>query len=270
MKPYVLIWGGGDLASGVALRLFKTGMRLLIVEVNQPTAVRRSVSFAQAVFDGQTVVEGVTGQLIHNFSQTNDCRLAGKIPILVDPELKKVEKYRPLVLIDARMRKKPAVIPLSIAEMVIGLGPGFEAGENCHAAIETNRGHFLGRVYWQGSPEANTGIPGKVGDYSIERVLRAPSDGIIEAFVAIGEQVHQDDLLITIGDYEIRAPFNGVLRGLIQPGLHVKEGMKVGDVDPRPENYRCWTVSDKALAIGGGVLEAILTKPKICSKLWAD
>jgi xanthine dehydrogenase accessory factor len=155
-----------------------------------------------------------------------------------------------------------------MAEMVVGLGPGFVVGENCHAAVETNRGHFLGRVYWEGSPEADTGIPGKVESYTKERVLHAPAEGEVIAHAKIGDAVKKGDAILTIDGVRVPAPFDGVVRGLIQEGIRVRKGMKVGDVDPRPETFRCWTVSEKSLAIGGGVLEAILTKESIRSKIW--
>jgi xanthine dehydrogenase accessory factor len=268
MIPFVLTWGGGDLASGVAIRLHRVGIRVLIVETPQPMVVRRTVAFAQAVFTGETIIEGVRGQLIQSSNQIQDTWAAGDIPVLVDPELNLMSGHPPLVLVDARMKKVKVDIPLGTADLVIGLGPGFIAGENCHAAVETNRGHFLGRVYWEGSTQDDTGVPGKVGDFAAERVLHTPVDGQVQAFVDIGDWVEQSDLVMTVGDHHIRAPFPGLVRGLIYPGLFVTAGTKVGDIDPRPETFRCWTISEKSLAIGGGVLEAILTVPGIRNKLW--
>lgn len=268
MIPYVLIWGGGDLASGVALRLHRVGIRVLVIETSQPMAVRRSVAFAQAVYDGQIAIEGVRGQLIKITDDMHSCWMVGKVPVLIDPDLMLLSEYPPVVIVDARMRKVQESGSLEIAELVVGLGPGFIVGKNCHAAVETNRGHFLGRVYWKRGPEADTGIPGKVGDYAQERVLHSPIEGHVETFVEIGDSVNQGDLILKVAEHETRAPFSGLVRGLIHTGLYVDLGTKVGDIDPRPEAFRCWTVSDKSLAIGGGVLEAILTQPSICSKLW--
>jgi len=268
MSNYALIWGGGDLASGASLRLFRIGIRVLVVETTQPLAVRRSVSFAQAVYDGETQIEGVTGKLIGEPSEMSACWNEGIIPVIVDPELDLMENYRPLVLIDARMRKRYVDLPLDLAEMVVGLGPGFIVGQNCHAAVETNRGHFLGRVYWEGSPEADTGVPGKVQAYTKERVLHAPTAGEVVTHVKIGDTVKAGDPLLSVEGERVSAPFDGVVRGLIHAGIIARKGMKVGDVDPRPETFRCWYVSEKSLAIGGGVLEAILTQEKIRSKLW--
>jgi xanthine dehydrogenase accessory factor len=268
MIPFVLVWGGGDLASGVAIRLHRVGIRVLIVETAQPMAVRRTVSFAQAVYDGEITIEDVRGQLIHSPDEMQTCWDSRDIPVLVDPELKLLDGHYLLVLVDSRMRKVRAAFTLGMAELVIGLGPGFTGGENCHAAVETNRGHFLGRVHWEGSTQDDTGVPGKVGDYAEERVLHTLVDGQVKAFVDIGDWVEQDDLIMTVGDHQIRAPFTGLVRGLIHPGLLVTPGAKVGDIDPRPDPFRCWTISEKSLAIGGGVLEAILTRPDIRNKLW--
>lgn len=268
MIPFVLAWGGGDLASGVAIRLHRVGMRVLIVETPQPLAVRRTVAFAQAVYDGEITIENIRGKLIDSPDQMQNCWTAGDMPVLVDPELNLMNGYSPLVLVDARMKKVKVGTTFRDAELVIGLGPGFTAGENCHAAVETNRGHFLGRVYWDGNTQDDTGIPGKVGDYAAERVLHATVDGQVKTFVTIGDWVEQGDLILTVGDHRIRAPFSGLVRGLIHPGLYVSAGTKVGDIDSRPETFRCWTISEKSLAVGGGVLEAILTRPAIRNKLW--
>ncbi len=268
MTPFILIWGGGDLATGVALRLYRSGIRVLVVETNLPLSVRRSVSFAQAVYDGETQIEGVKGKLIAEPSEMSTYWKKGIIPVIVDPALYLLEEYQPLVIVDARMRKRYVDLPLDMAEMVVGLGPGFVVGENCHAAVETNRGHFLGRVYWEGSPEADTGIPGKVESYTKERVLRAPAEGDVIAHAKIGDAVKKGDAILSIDGVRVPAPFDGVVRGLIQESIRVRKGMKVGDVDPRLETFRCWTVSEKSLAIGGGVLEAILTKESIRSKIW--
>jgi xanthine dehydrogenase accessory factor len=268
MKAFVLIRGGGDLASGVAIRLHRVGIRILIVEAAQPMAVRLSVAFARAVYDGEITIEDVRGQLVSSLEAVRACWGEGVVPVLVDPDLDIVSHIEPMVIVDARMQKIHQHLSLELARLVVGLGPGFVAGENCHAAIETNRGHFLGRVYWHGAPEADTGIPGKVGEYAQVRVLHSPCEGQVENFVEIGNLVDVGDLVLKVADHEIRAPFAGIVRGLIQTGLQAVEGTKLGDIDPRPEAFRCWTVSEKSLAIGGGVLEAILTKPEIRGLLW--
>lgn len=266
--PYVLLWGGGDLASGVAIRLHHVGIKILVVEKDQPLVVRRTVAFANAVFTGQMQVEDVTGVLIHSPEKMQDVWEQDQVPVIVDPELTLLPEYRPLALVDARMRKKVVQNDLHTAEMVIGLGPGFVVGENCHAAVETNRGHYLGRVYWEGSPEPDTGVPGKVLAYTRERVLHAPASGTLQTLKKIGDPVTKGEPVLEVAGEAVFAPFDGLLRGLIHDGLQVREGMKVGDVDPRPETFRCWTVSEKSLAVGGGVLEAILSRDGLREHLW--
>lgn len=268
MSAFVLMWGGGDLASGVALRLYRAKIRVLVVEIGQPLAVRRTVSFAQTVYDGKTTIEGVTGELIDEPQKMEAVWEKDRVPVIIDPELDLIEKFKPSVLVDARMRKKFVSLSLDMADLVIGLGPGFTAGKNCHAAIETNRGHFLGRVIWEGSPEADTGVPGTVQAYSKERVLHAPADGAVETKVDICDTVDKGDPVLSIDGQDVRSPFPGVVRGLIHNDVQVRKGMKVGDVDPRLEDFRCWYVSEKSLAIGGGVLEAIVTLDYIRSELW--
>lgn len=268
MSSFVLIWGGGDLASGVALRLQRVGLRILVVETAKPMAVRRSVSFAQAVYDGEVTIEDVHAKLIAAPEAAMTCWSAGQVPVLVDPELALSLQLKPLVIVDARMRKAIEAMSLSLADLVVGLGPGCIVGKNCHCAVETNRGHFLGRVYWEGAPEEDTGVPGVVAGYAGERVLYSPCAGQVESFVEIGALVSASDLVMRVAGQEIRAPFAGIVRGLIQPGVWVEAETKIGDIDPRPEDFRCWSVSEKSLAIGGGVLEAILTKPEIRCLLW--
>lgn len=268
MMPYVLIWGGGDLATGVALRLHHVGIRVLIVEKDQPLAVRRSVAFAEAVYAGNVQIEDVSGELILSPEGSLASWQNGRIPVIIDPELSLCEDFPPLALVDARMRKRREELVMTSIPLLIGLGPGFTVGDNCDAAVETNRGHFLGRVYWSGSPEVDTGVPGKVAAYASERVLHAPTEGVVEAFVEIGDLVQSGQPILSVAGENVVSPFAGVVRGLIHSGVKVRKNMKVGDIDPRPEVFRCWTVSEKALAIGGGVLEALLTRPEVRGQLW--
>lgn len=260
----ILIRGGGDLATGVALRLHRAGLQVFISELPQPLAVRRTVSFAEAVYEGQVTVEGVTGKLIEQTLSQKEKQIsatleAGEIPIIVDPEASILTTLEIPIVIDARMIKLPPdPLPVDVA-LHIGLGPGFHAGRNCHAFIETRRSHTLGRVYWEGSPQPDSGQP--EGDQL--RVLRAPTDGIISGQVKIGDHVEAGQVVAEIAGEQLKAPFPGVVRGLLHSDLHVKKKLKVGDVDPRDDPSLCGLVSDKALAIGGGVLEAILTKPEI-------
>jgi xanthine dehydrogenase accessory factor len=268
----VLIRGGGDLASGVALRLHRVGMQVVISELPQPLAVRRKVSFAEAIYTGVTEVEGVTAQKVEDPADSSSVwqiLSQGHIPVIVDPEVKACAWLQPPVVVDGRMQKRAQESMPNTMKLFIGLGPGFVAGENCHVVIETNRGHMLGRVIREGSPEADTGIPDRVGDKLEERVLRAPVDGILHVHVEIGDHLQDGDLVAEIEGQSIRAPFRGVLRGLLYPGVKVRAGVKIGDVDPRDVVRYCMMVSDKSLAIGGGVLEAILSLPEL-RKLYLD
>jgi len=269
-QSIVILRGGGDLASGVALRLYRVGIRAVITELAQPLAVRRLVAFSEAVYQAKIQIEGVTAR---NVSRPEDILRVisnGEIPVIVDPEcnLLDTNEFEVVALVDARMTKKPPELGMDAAPLVIGLGPGFTASENCHVVIETNRGHFLGRVIWEGSPEPNTGVPGKVGGVQADRVLRAPTDGILRLHMDIGKRVFTGDLIANVSGKGILAPFDGILRGLLRDGMVVKKGMKVGDLDPRNKPSYATTVSEKSLAIGGGVLEALLTRPEIRSKLW--
>jgi xanthine dehydrogenase accessory factor len=271
MPAIVFIRGGGDLASGVALRLFRAGLRVLISELPQPLAVRRTVSFAEAVYARQVTVEGVTAKLVIREQVQNELD-AGEIPVIIDPDAD-ILKLLPIpVVIDGRLTKQnPAPLPVDVP-LHIGLGPGFYAGRNCHAVIETRRSHTLGRVYWNGKTQPDSGHP--EGDP--HRVLRAPAEGQLIGHAQIGDHLERGDLIAEIKSpiedrkSRIVSPFKGVLRGLVHPGLHVTAGLKIGDIDARDERETCFLVSDKALAIGGGVLEAILSSPEIRSKVYGS
>ena len=263
MSALILIRGGGDLASGVALRLYRAGLKVLISELPQPLAVRRTVSFGEAVYAGQVAVEGVTARLVKR-GQVTAALDAGEIPVLVDPQASILTELDFSVVIDGRLTKHPPE-PLPVpVPLHIGLGPGFHAGRNCQAVIETRRSHTLGRVYWEGTAQSDSGQP--EGDP--RRVLRAPAEGVLTSQVQIGEHVEAGQVVAEVAGTPIVAAFPGVLRGLIHPGLHVTKGLKVGDVDLRDDPSMCHLVSDKALAIGGGVLEALLARPEIRSSLW--
>jgi xanthine dehydrogenase accessory factor len=263
----VMIRGGGDLASGIAIRLQRCGIRVIIAELPEPLVVRRMVSFAEAVHLGENKVENVVGHLISDLSEVDKVWDRGRIPVLVDPELESLSNLKPNVVVDARMRKKPPETGLDLAPLVIGLGPGFTAGVNCHAVIETNRGHNMGCVYWEGSPEEDTGIPGSVQGYEAERVLRAAGQGPLETMVEIGDLVQKGQVLARSGGREVKAPFDGAVRGLLRNGTFLKQGMKIGDVDPRSDPAFAWIVSDKSRCLGGAVLEAILSREELRSKL---
>ena len=265
----ILIQGGGDLASGIAYRLLQCGFCIAITEIQAPLAVRRKVSFAQAIYDGRVTIEDVVGQRIedyHSIGEIEETISKGRIPVIIDSDGKAIDVLEPIILIDARMSKRHRdTFPSS--RLVIGLGPGFVAGENCHVAIETNRGHMLGRVIRSGSPEQDTGIPDRVLQYQDERVLRAPAEGMLVLFSDIGEHLEPNQLVAEIGGEPILAPFSGVLRGIVHPKVVIRKGMKIGDIDPRNNPIYCHLISDKALAIGGGVLEAILSHTDIRTDL---
>ena len=264
----VLIRGGGDLASGVAIRLHRSGIEVVITELPQPLVVRRKVAFGEAVWEGQTQVEDIGAVLIESPHEIKETIRNGQIPVMIDPDLEHLNEIRPDVVVDARMLKEQLDDQKGLATLVVGLGPGFVAGENCHAVIETNRGHFLGRVIWAGPAQDNTGIPGNINGFSEDRVLRAPETGKLVSGAKICDEVKSGTVIALVGSQAVLAPHDGILRGLIRPGTHVTKGMKIGDVDLRHDPTYCTVVSEKSLAIGGGVLEAILACPDLRSGLW--
>ncbi len=263
----ILIKGAGDLASGVAYRLHRAGFPLVMTELPEPLVVRRAAAFAEAVYSAQTNVEGLVARKAANVAEALALARQGMIPVLVDPTTTCLGALAPLVLVDAIMAKRNTGTRITDAPLVVALGPGFVAGVDCHAVIETNRGHWLGRVYWNGSAEPDTGIAAPVVGYTAERVLRAPCDGPIETFCQIGDAVRQGQFVAAVAGQGVAAPFDGVVRGLIHPGLMVRAGLKIGDVDPRAQREHCFTISDKSLAVGGGVLEAVLASPAVRARL---
>ena len=257
MDKKIWIRGAGDLATGIALRLYRSGFDIIMSDIAVPTTVRRTVAFSPAVYTGETQVEGITGKLCENISMIDTVIESGCIPVIVDPSGEK--EYKPDIIVDAIIAKTNIGTKITDADIVIGVGPGFEAGVDCHAVVETKRGHNLGRVIWSGSAYPNTGVPGNIGGYTVERIIRATADGVFSAKVNIGDFVKAGDLLAYCDETPVYANIDGIVRGLLQDGVKVKKGMKSGDVDPRAEKEYCFSVSDKASAIGGGVLEAILT-----------
>lgn len=258
MNILVLVKGAGDIATGVAHRLFRCGMRVVMTEINQPTVVRRSVSFAEAVYEKSHTVEGLTARLAASHLEIDDVLNRGEIPVLVDPGAQEALRLKPAVVVDAIMAKRNTGTQISDAPLVIGLGPGFSAGSDVHGVVETNRGHHLGRVIWSGSAQPNTGIPAPVKGFTKERLLRAPADGVFLSCADIGRQVKAGDILGYVHDVPVRAEIGGLLRGIIKGGLPVRRGLKLGDIDPGGAVELCYTISDKARAVAGGVLEAIL------------
>lgn len=258
----ILLRGGGDIATGIALRLYRSGFRhLVILETPHPMAVRRRVAFSEAVYEGLCTVEGITAALAPRPEELAPLWDSGCIPVMVDPQGVTIPHLRPEVIIEATLAKRNIGVSITDAPLVIGVGPGFTAGKDVHCIIETNRGHNLGRVLYSGSAEPDTGIPGDIAGMTTERVLRASQTGMFFSRHDIGDHVKAGDIIATVeadGAYkEIRTVIGGVIRGLLRSGTPVTDGIKVGDVDPR-DNTACHHVSDKAFAIGGGVLEAIL------------
>lgn len=254
----VFVKGGGEMATGVVHRLARAGLRVCITEVAHPTAVRREVAFCEAIPDGQKEVEGLTAMRVESASEIQTSWAQGRIPVIVDPDCTLRRTLRPDVLVDAIMAKRNLGTRLEDAPLVIALGPGFRAGHDAHFVIETNRGHHLGRVLDAGEAEPNTGEPGTIASYSHERVLRAPANGRFCGMKKIGDRVEAGEVVALVERIPLPCPIGGVLRGILRTGLQVRQGMKVGDVDPRGIRDYCFTISDKARAIGGGVLEAIL------------
>ncbi len=253
-----LIRGAGDLASGIALRLMHSGVSTVMTDLPSPMAIRRTVSFCEAIRCGSVTVEDVTAQKVTNSSEVFSLVAEKIIPVIVDPEGKTIGFIKPNVVIDAILAKRNLGTKITDAPIVIGVGPGFTASLDCHAVIETMRGHTLGRVIYSGSALPNTNIPGLIGGFAGERVLRAPATGVFKSTLSIGDKVKSGDVAGYVEKHPMICTIDGALRGLIADGTNVKEGLKCGDVDPRGDVSYCYTVSDKALAIGGGVLEAIL------------
>ena len=258
-RPRAVVKGAGDLASGVALCLHRAGFAVVMTEIARPTVVRRTVAFAQAVYDGRTTVEGTQAVLVE------PAGIAGAltqraIPVVVAEDAAEViETVRPVLLVDAIIAKRNLGTRIGAAPAVVAVGPGFVAGHDADAVVETRRGHDLGRVLYEGAAHENTGIPGDIGGYTWQRVLRAPAAGTFGTAVEIGDRVRTGAIVGYVGDEPVCAALDGVVRGLLYPGLEVTEGFKLGDVDPRGDPSRCHTVSDKARAVGGGVLEAACT-----------
>lgn len=259
----VVVKGAGDLATGVIHRLVRAGFPVIATELTQPTVVRRTVAFAEAVALGTITVEEVTACFVTSLEAIQTTLAKGQVPVVVDPHGTTITRLRPVVLVEATLSKYNSGITMENAPIVIALGPGYEASKDVHAVIETNRGHNLGRVYLHGSAEPNTGVPGAIGGYTIERLLRAEGAGKLYGVRQIGDLVQAGEQVavvrsLTNDEYPVTASITGILRGLVRDGLEVTPGMKVGDIDPRAAREHCFTISDKSRAIAGGVLEAVL------------
>lgn len=256
-KMKILIKGAGDLATGIASRLYGAGHKILMTEIPDPLTVRRTVAFSRAVYEGTAQVEDMTAVLVRTREETEEVLSRGDIGVIVDPQAECRRWYMPDVIVDAILAKRNLGTAITDAPFVVAAGPGFHAGADCHCVVETKRGHTLGNVIWRGTAIPNTGIPGNVGGYTTERLIRASSDGIMEPKAEIGQLVEKGDLVALTGGCPVYAQMSGVVRGMLQEGAPVKAGLKIGDIDARAQVAHCHTISDKARAIGGGVLEAV-------------
>ena len=266
----IIVRGGGDLASGIVHRLFSAGFKTLILETERPSAIRRQVSFCEAVYDGKTQIEGLTAELVNDAADIEKVFDRGNIPVMVDPEGRSINKLQADVLVDAMIAKKNLGTHKDMARLVIGVGPGFTAGDDVDVVIETMRGHNLARIITEGSALPNTGIPGNIGGFTKERVIHAPKKGVIKNIKAIGDTVEAGEEIAIIYDdmnekgqflgegCSVKAEITGIIRGLIRDSYQFDKGFKIADIDPREsELANCFTISDKARSIGGSVLEVV-------------
>ncbi len=259
MMKKVLVKGAGEQASAVAHRLYRSGFRVVSTEIAKPTAIRRLVSFAEAIYSGELIVEGVKG-IAYTLDNLMDLETFdwSHIPIVVDPKGALIERWQPDVIVDARIMKRNLDNKIDDAPLTIGLGPGIEAGKDVHYIVETNRGHHLGRIIEKGFSSPNTGVPGTVMGYSKERVLRSPANGMFRSIKKLADTVQQGDLIAKVGEEPVIATISGIIRGLTHDGIEVHKGQKIGDIDPRHEPSNSDTISDKARTISGAVLEIIM------------
>jgi xanthine dehydrogenase accessory factor len=263
IRGLVVVRGAGDLATGTMIRLVRSGFSVVALETAIPTAIRRTVAFSEAVYEGEAAVEGLLAKRAATAAEAGELARRGILPVLVDPLCESLPELQPMALVDAILAKRNLGTHPGMARIVVALGPGFEAPRDARAVIETNRGHYLGRVILEGSAEPDTGTPGVIGGQGSARVVHAIADGSVEALRDIGDMVSKGEPILAIrepggGLAKMTSPLDGVLRGLIRPGIEVRRGLKIADVDPRGEREHCFSVSDKARAVAGGVLEAIL------------
>lgn len=256
-KDCIVVRSGGDIATGVIQKLWRVGFRVAVLESAAPTTIRRSVALSSAVHDGSWRVEDMHAELAQDFAACKTAWSRGVIPVLVDPGMESLGSIRPVALVDAIIAKKNTGMHPALAPLTIALGPGFSAPEDVNCVIETERGHYLGQLITKGSALPNTALPGTVGGKSAERVVRAPVEGIVRHVRKLGDVVQENEIIFSINECPVPSPLSGVLRGLIAEGIYAHKGLKCADVDPRPaQEVDCQSISDKARAIGGAVLEA--------------
>ncbi len=263
MKDLIVVRGGGDLATGTIYKLRKCGFPVLVLETEAPSAIRRNVAFSEAVYQGSQQVEDMTCRLANSLEQARQWLDENQLVLLVDPAGEAIARLKPMAVVDAILAKKNLGTHREMAPITVALGPGFTAGVDVDAVVETKRGHNLGRVLWQGTAAPNTGIPGVIAGYGKERVIHSPAEGILRNVCKITDTVRRGQVIAAVetaaGTVPVEATLDGLLRGLIRDGYPVTKGFKIADIDPRVEEYQnCFTISDKARCIAGGVLEAII------------
>lgn len=255
----IVVRGGGDIASGAIQKLYRSGFKVLVLETETPSAIRRKVAFCEAVYEKEIEIEGIKARLVVNDEEIQDCWNSDILPVMIDSRGKVIERLKPLAVVDGILAKQNFGTKRSMAPITIALGPGFSAPEDVDIVIETMRGHNLGRIIEEGRASENTGVPGIIAGFGIERVIYSDYSGVITNIEKIGNVVEKGDVIAVVGDNEIYASISGVLRGIIRDGYKVKKGLKIADIDPRiSEKDNCFTISDKARNIGGAVLESIL------------
>ena len=255
----IIVRGGGDIATGTIYKLHRCGYAVLILETENPTAIRRKAAFCEAVYDGTAQVEDVVCRRVDTPQECETAWKSGEIPLMIDPKAEMVKLMKPEAVVDGILAKRNLGTNREMAPLTIGLGPGFEAGQDVDCVIETMRGHQLGRIITEGHAIPNTGVPGIIGGYGAERVIHAPASGTIRVSAEIGDLVEAGETLAVIGDVKVTASLTGVLRGIIRDGFSVTKGLKIADIDPRKEQKEnCRTISDKARCIAGGVLEVVV------------
>ncbi len=257
-RNLVVLRGAGDIGTGVIHKLIRSGFRVLALEIEKPTAIRTAVAFSSAIYSGATEIEGIKGIRTESVAEAQNIMARGQAAVMVDPSASVVKEIGPCALVDAILAKRNLGTDRSMAPIVIGLGPGFCAGRDVHAVVETNRGHYLGRLILKGYAAEDTGTPGAIVKKTGERVLRSPAGGIFKPLTSIGDLVSEGDTVALAGTLPVVTRVSGVVRGLLPGGIEVPEGFKVGDVDPRGVRRYCYSISDKARAVAGGVLEGIL------------
>ena len=259
MKDLIVVRGGGDIASGVIQKIHRAGFRVVVLEVETPSFIRRTVCYGEAVYEKEVILEGSKAVLVNGINEIDKVLDEGNIAIIIDPSGKTIKKLNPIAVIDAILAKKNLGTKIDMAPITVGLGPGFRVGKDVDVVIETMRGHDLGRLIFSGEAEKNTGIPGVIKGYGEERVIYSKTDGIIKNIKDIGDIVEKDETIAFVGDIPVKSPLTGLIRGLIREGYSVSKGFKIGDIDPRKDQMKnCYTISDKARNIGGSALEAVL------------